>query len=66
MSRVENIEHEIEQLSPDELAAFREWFARFDGEAWDDEIERDARGGKLDALAQQALAAHAAGKTKKL
>jgi hypothetical protein len=27
MSRVESLEHEVEKLTPEELAAFREWFA---------------------------------------
>jgi len=29
MSRVENIEHQIKELSRDELTALREWFADF-------------------------------------
>ena len=34
MSRVEKIENQIKELSPDELTALREWFADFDAEAW--------------------------------
>ena len=66
MTKVEVLEREVADLSPAELAAFRKWFAEFDGEAWDRQIEADARAGKLDALAQRALRDHAAGKTTKL
>lgn len=66
MSKVEAIERQIQQLSPDELSALREWFAAFDAEAWDRQLESDARAGKLDALAEKALKAHASGATTKL
>lgn len=55
MSRVEFIEKEIAALSDEELAAFRDWFAEFDAAAWDRQIADDARLGKLDALAEEAL-----------
>jgi len=55
MSRVEQIETEIQQMSPDELAAFRAWFEQFDADQWDRQFEADATSGKLDALADRAL-----------
>jgi hypothetical protein len=66
MTRLERIEQEVAELSPEELERFRAWFAAFDAEAWDREIERDARSGRLDSLADRALADHAAGRTKPL
>jgi hypothetical protein len=66
MGKVEKIEQQIKDLSAEELARLREWFAAFDAAAWDRQIEDDARSGKLDALGDQALKAHAAGKTTKL
>jgi len=45
-------------LSTAELAAFRNWFREFDAEAWDRQIEEDAKSGKLVALANAALKAH--------
>ncbi len=66
MSRVENIESEIRQLSTEELTAFREWFTRFDAEAWDRQFEADVKAGKLDGLAERALRDHAAGRSTKL
>jgi len=60
------LEQEIQQLSREELAAFREWFVQYDSEEWDRQIEDDALSGKLDALASEALTAHEAGKTREL
>ena len=42
MTIVETIEREIEKLSPKDLALFRRWFAEFDADAWDAQIEADA------------------------
>ncbi|MBI4580068.1 MAG: hypothetical protein HY718_10225 [Planctomycetes bacterium] len=55
MASVQEIERAVRQFSPEELAAFREWFAEFDASAWDRQLEEDAAAGKLDALAAEAL-----------
>jgi len=41
MTKAEKLENEVQQLKPDELAAFRDWFRKYDSEEWDKEIERD-------------------------
>ena len=66
MSKVEDAEQLVAQLNPAELADFRRWFAEFDAETWDRQVEADVASGKLDALAERALAAHASGRTIKL
>jgi len=66
MSKIENLEKQIRQLSPEELADFRRWYAEFDAELWDRQFEADVKAGKLDSLADQALRAHAAGQSTKL
>jgi hypothetical protein len=66
MSRVETIEREVQKLSDEELADFREWFAHFDAEAWDRQLEADIASGKLDKLAERALAHHKAGTSREL
>lgn len=66
MKKVEEIENQVQDLSPEELAAFREWFAKFDAENWDRQIETDVKAGKLDGLAKQALRDHEAGRSAKL
>jgi hypothetical protein len=66
MSELEELEKRIRKLSPQDLARFREWFAEFDHALWDRQIESDAMGGKLDRLANEALADYKAGKVKKI
>ncbi len=55
MSKVEQIERAIEQLSSEDLTKLRSWFASFDADVWDREFEEDVRSGRLDALAREAL-----------
>jgi hypothetical protein len=62
-SKLEAIEKKVSALTPEELAEFRHWFAEFDAPAWDRQIERDVKAGKLDELAEEALREHAAGKS---
>jgi len=63
---LEEIEKDVAELSPDQLASFRTWFQAFDEEAWDRQIESDSGSGKLDHLADRALAEHKTGRTKRL
>jgi len=63
MSKIEILEREIELLSQKELKSFREWFASFDSELWDQQIESDITTGKLDMLAKKALTAHKRGES---
>ncbi len=66
MSKIEQLEREIEKLSRTQLAKFREWFRRHDATEWDRQLGTDAQAGRLDKLADNALATHKAGKTKEL
>lgn len=66
MGKIEALERQVQALSSEELAAFRRWFAEFDAEIWDQQFEADVKAGKLDALAEKALRAHAAGQSTKL
>lgn len=66
MRKVEEIERQIRDLPPDELAELCQWIAELDAAAWDAQIEIDVRAGRLDALAEKALDSHAAGKSVKL
>jgi hypothetical protein len=65
-STVKEIEQAIAQLPKDQLAEFRAWYEQFDAEVWDRQIEEDIAAGKLDALADVAIADHRAGRTKQL
>ena len=55
MSTVQEIEQAVQELPPQELAAFRAWFAEFDAVAWDRQFEDDVATGRLDQLAEEAL-----------
>ena len=55
MNTVQEIVAAISKLSRAELAAFRAWFAEFDANAWDRQLEEDVAAGRLDALADEAL-----------
>lgn len=63
---IQEIEQAIAELSPKELARFREWFEEFDAQAWDEQFERDAKSGKLDKLADKAIKDYRAGNAKEL
>ncbi|MBI5649881.1 MAG: hypothetical protein HZC40_05450 [Chloroflexi bacterium] len=66
MSTVHEIEHAVARLSEQELAHFREWFEEFDARSWDKQFEQAVKSGKLDKLANQAIADFRAGKYKEL
>lgn len=63
---IQEIEQAIAELSPKELARFREWFEEFDAQVWDEQFELDAKSGKLDRLADKAIKEYRAGKAKEL
>ncbi|MFL5317048.1 MAG: hypothetical protein ACJ8A0_18465 [Microvirga sp.] len=66
MTTIQDIEQAVAQLAPHELAAFRTWFEAFDADRFDEKIERDAASGKLDQLANEALANHRKGRSREL
>ena len=53
---VKELEAAVSRLSPQELARFREWFEEFEAKMWDEQFENDVKSGKLDHLAEQAIA----------
>jgi len=63
MSTVQEIEAAIERLPREELFQITDWISSKFGDAWDRQIEEDIKAGRLDDLAQQALAEFRAGKT---
>lgn len=66
MTKLEEIEKAIEGLSPDDVVRLRAWFDELEARLFDEKIERDAKAGKLDELAAQALADHKAGRSREL
>jgi hypothetical protein len=66
MTKLEKLKREIEKLDRAELVTLRNWFRKYDAEEWDRQIAEDVRAGKLDKLADEALADHKAGRTRAL
>lgn len=66
MTKVEALEREVEKLSPEDLAVFRDWFIEHDWQAWDRQIERDSAEGRLDRFAAEALAEFERGETREI
>ncbi|MEM1213095.1 MAG: hypothetical protein AAGI68_12455 [Planctomycetota bacterium] len=61
---VREIQDAFLKLSPEEQGELGAWFAERQAEAWDRQIEDDAKAGRLDHLIEEALADHAAGRSK--
>lgn len=66
MSTVEEITAAIERLPADQVGRIRAWLAEYTERKWDEQIERDERAGRLDALIDRALEEHRAGRTRPL
>ena len=66
MTKLEDIEAAIAELSPEDLARLRAWFEDLDARLFDEKIERDAKSGRFDRLAAEARAEHEAGRSRKL
>lgn len=66
MSKVEDIQTEIESLSEDEYSRLRNWFSEKDWEKWDRQIEVDSESGKLDFLVKEAHEEKAKGQLKEI
>ena len=60
---IQDIETAVTQLDPEQLADFRAWFVEYDAQKWDQQFERDAEAGRLNALANEALSDYRAGRT---
>jgi len=63
---VEQLQSEIEKFPPAEFRKLADWITERDHERWDRQLERDAASDHLDALANEALRDHAAGRTRPL
>lgn len=56
MSTLEQIEAAILKLPPNEFQKLLEWFFDLDYQRWDEQLEKDITDGKLESLAQEAIA----------
>lgn len=66
MTTVEAITAAIAELPPEQVAQIRAWLNERAESEWDTRIEQDERAGRLDVMADRALAEHRAGRTRPL
>jgi hypothetical protein len=66
MGKIEDIKRAVSELGAEELAKFRAWFDKFDADRFDEEVKHDAQSGKLDGLADEALAEFRKGGAREL
>ena len=66
MSTLEQIEATILTLPSDDFKKLRKWFLDLDYQRWDKQLEQDITEGKLDALADEAIAEVEAGNCQEI
>jgi hypothetical protein len=66
MLTIKELEKAVSALPPEELREFRQWFEKFEAALWDQQFEEDAKSGRLDRVAEQAIKDYRKGKFKPL
>ncbi len=66
MLTLKQIEAAILRLSPEEFRQLSEWFFELDNQLWDEQLEKDIADGKLEDLAQEAIADFEAGRYREI
>jgi hypothetical protein len=66
MSTVKEIEAAIQKLKPHEIREVANWLQELREELWDQQIEADAKAGRLDKLMEEAKQDYLAGRCKPL
>lgn len=66
MIKLEQIEDAIAGLTPSEFEQFRRWFENLQAARFDDRIARDGTAGRLDGLAEAAVADFRKGRARDL
>lgn len=66
MANLKQIEAAILTLPSDEFQRLRHWFLDVDYQRWDEQLEQDIADGKLEALAEEAIAEFKAGHCREI
>jgi hypothetical protein len=66
MLTLNQIEAAILTLSSDEFQRLRQWVLDVDYQRWDEQLEQDIADGKLEALAEEAIAEFKAGHCREI
>ena len=63
---IQDLQSAVSKLSREELVEFEEWFEEYIADVWDKQFEGDVKAGRLDSLAENAMADFRAGKYTEL
>ncbi len=63
---VEKLERAVRKLPPRKLVEFSRWFEQYRSGQWDEQIESDAKAGRLDKHIEKAREQYRNGKTQAL
>jgi hypothetical protein len=63
---LKELQQAVQDLSPEDFKAFEAWFDAVRSQKWAEEIEAGTRGGKLNKMAEKALADFREGKFTKM
>jgi hypothetical protein len=66
MLNLDQIEAAILTLSLDEFQRLRQWVLDVDYQRWDEQLEQDIADGKLEVLAEEAIAEFTAGRCREI
>lgn len=66
MSTLKQIEAAILALSSDEFQQLKQWLFDVDYQHWDEQLEQDIADGKLEALAEEAIAEFKSGNCREI
>ncbi len=66
MTKLDKIKQDIASLSVADVYKLSDWLAEYASDRWDQQIDDDAKAGKLDKLFEQAKADHRAALTRPL
>ena len=66
MNKIKEIEEAITKLPKNDLSELIRWLDDYLADNWDKEFEEDVKAGKLDKVAEKAIADYHEGKCKEL
>jgi hypothetical protein len=66
VNNVEQIESAILALPPEQFRRLTDWISELDQQRWDEQLERDVAAGRLEGLAEEAVADYQAGRTREI
>jgi hypothetical protein len=63
---IDKLEQAVSELPPGKFQEFSTWFEEYKAQQWDEQIERDAKAGRLDEHIQKARETYRSGQSQPL